>query len=234
VGWFVNNASMGAENVGAPGEMVSLKGIGLGPAVPAAAELVPGRRMRTELAGVSVTFDDVPAPLLSASDREIRALVPNSVLGKDKVTVQTRVRGILANPFEVSVAEAAPGLFTADGSGKGQSAALNQDGVANSVEHPAARGTVVTIYVTGEGPEAAALEDGVLPSRDRPRLPLLPVSVQIGDVTSEVLYAGIAAGLPGVLRLDVRVPQDVFAGSVPVVVTVGSKRTQAATTIAIQ
>ena len=186
------------------------------------------------MAGVRVTFDDVPAPLLLASDLEIRALVPTSVFGKNKVTVQAQVRGILANPFEVDVAEAAPGLFTVDVSGKGQSAALNQDGVLNSVEHPAARGAVVTIYVTGEGLGTPELEHGELPSRERLPRPLLPMFVQIDGVPSEVLYSGAVPGLLGVLQLNVRVPQAVSAGSVPVVVTVGSKTTQAAATLAIQ
>jgi uncharacterized protein (TIGR03437 family) len=234
VRWFVNTASQEAANVSAAGEIVSLKGVGLGPAVPAEPELVPGRRVPTALAGVTVTFDDVAAPLLLASDLEIRALVPNSVFGRDRVTVQTQVRGVLANTFEVDVADAAPGLFTTDGSGKGQSAALNQGGVPNSVEHPAARGTVVSIYVTGEGLGTPELENGELPARERMPRPLLPVFVQIGGVASEVLYSGTVPGLLGVLQIDVRVPQAVSEGSVPVVVTVGSKTTQAAVTLAIR
>ena len=39
----------------------------------------------------------------------------------------------------------------ADSSGQGQAAALNQDGALNSAENPAAAGSVVVLYGTGEG-----------------------------------------------------------------------------------
>jgi uncharacterized protein (TIGR03437 family) len=58
--------------------------------------------------------------------------------------------------------------------------------------------------------------------------------VRIGDVTCEVLDSRAVPGLLGVLELAVRVPQAVSTGSVPVVVTVGSRTTQAAATLAIQ
>ncbi len=99
VSWFVNTASAESANVVAPGEIVSLQGVGLGPAVPVESELVPGGRVPTQLAGVSVTFDGVPAPMLLASDLEIRVIVPNRLSGTDKVRVQAQVRGIPADPF---------------------------------------------------------------------------------------------------------------------------------------
>ena len=100
VSWFVNTASAESANVVAPGEIVSLRGVGLGPAVPVESELVPGGRVPTQLAGVSVTFDGVPAPMLLASDLEIRVIVPNRLSGTEKVRVQAQVRGIPADPFQ--------------------------------------------------------------------------------------------------------------------------------------
>ena len=66
-----------------------------------------------------------------------------------------------------------PGLFTVDGSGSGQVAALNQDGSVNNGANPAKAGSVVTLFATGQGamdgmpPDGQAAQGIVGPSRPR-------------------------------------------------------------------
>lgn len=219
----------------APGEIVSLTGLRLGPTSPEAQQIVIGQRIPAELANVRVLFDGVPAPLLLASQQEIRVIVPQSVAGKDKVTVQLEVDGDNANPYPVRVAGSVPGLFTADGTGTGQAAALNQDDSPNSADRPAARGSIVSLYVTGAGLTTPAIEDGAVPVPGSLPKPILPVSVLVGGIAADVLYAGAAPGLPGVMQMNVRIPAEVSVGStVPVFVTVGGASSQPLATIAVQ
>lgn len=64
--------------------------------------------------------------------------------------------------------------------------------------------------------------------------PVLPVSVKIGGVEAEVVYAGAAPGfVAGVMQLNVRVPLNVALGNVPVVVTIGGFDSQAEVTLSI-
>ena len=49
------------------------------------------------------------------------------------------------------MAVAAPALFSANSSGKGNGAILNQDNTPNSPANPAEKGSVVVLFGTGEG-----------------------------------------------------------------------------------
>jgi uncharacterized protein (TIGR03437 family) len=64
---------------------------------------------------------------------------------------------------------------------------------------------------------------------------LLPVRVTVGGEPAEVLYAGGAPGLvAGVLQVNVRIPSGVAPGEAPVVLRVGSARSQSFVTIAVR
>ena len=75
------------------------------------------------------------------------------------------------------VAPSSPGLFTADSTGHGQAAGLNQDGTANSATNPAHVGDVIVLYATGEGQTSPAGIDGQPASAPAP---VLPLKVTIG------------------------------------------------------
>jgi uncharacterized protein (TIGR03437 family) len=82
---------------------------------------------------------------------QVNAIVPYSVAGKRTVLIQLEYLGILSPPINLPVAIAAPGIFTADGSGKGQISALNQDLSYNSAVSSALAGSVIAFYITGAG-----------------------------------------------------------------------------------
>ena len=63
---------------------------------------------------------------------QIGVIVPYGVTGANaQVAVQTVAA--TSSPFAVAVAAVAPGVFTADGSGRGQASVLHQDGTRNGV-----------------------------------------------------------------------------------------------------
>jgi hypothetical protein len=97
-----------------------------------------------------VTFDNIPAPLLYVGANQINAIVPFEVAGNSSTQIVATVNGA-ASVASQPVVAAAPGIFTVDLTGAGQAVVLNQDGTLNSSTNPAARGSVLTLWVTGMG-----------------------------------------------------------------------------------
>jgi len=195
----------------APGELVTLYGSGLGPG-----QLTTSM---PDLAATQVLFNGVPASVIYSSATQVAAVAPDS-FGGASVEVEVRYQGKSASAFSASVAPSAPALFTADATGKGLAAAINQDGSYNTSTNSAGIGSTISLFVTGAGAP-----------------PLQPVIVTMGGAPAEVQQAGPADGALGVLRIDVRVPSDVFANlrfllgqninvPVPVSVRIGNASSQ--------
>jgi len=207
----------------APGEIVTLFGLGLGPEKLATLELDSTGRVATRLAATRVLLDDQPAPLLFACTSQTSAVAPYVLAGQSSARVRVEYAGVKSNELVVPLSTAAPGVFTADSSGKGPGAILNQDQSLNTVYRPAARGSVVTMFATGEGQTRPEGVDGQVAVGALPR-PVSPVSATIGGLPAEVLYAGAAPGLvAGVLQVNLKIPEALAPGlAVPVVLTVGN------------
>jgi uncharacterized protein (TIGR03437 family) len=218
-----------------PGEIVAVFGEDIGPEQLVPLTIAEDGAIAKSLAGVRLLFDGVPAPLLYVSKTQIGAVVPYAVASRDSTEVQVEYGGVKSVPVEVSVVPANPGLFSLDMSGRGQGAILNQDGSVNSEANPARKGSVVSIYATGEGQTDPWGVDGLVAGH-RPPKPLLPVSITIGGVPAEILYVGGAPTLvAGVLQINVRVPSNAPSGpSIPVVLTIGEASSQQQITMAIR
>jgi uncharacterized protein (TIGR03437 family) len=231
----VVNAASFASGPVAPGEIISLFGSGIGPATPAFAAPVGGAFAPNTLAGVHVTFDGVPAPLLYASAGQVNAVVPYSVAGKSATQLQLEYLGALSSPVMLAVAATDPGIFSLQSSGKGPGAILNaRDESVNSSANPAARGDWVSIYATGAGIMSPASPDGWLTSALAQTA--ASVGVTIGGLPCQINYAGAAPGyVSGLLQINARIPAGVTPGpTIPVQITIGNTSSQAAITLAVR
>jgi uncharacterized protein (TIGR03437 family) len=231
VGGTVNAASF-LEGAVAPGQLVSIFGLNMGPSDGAGAELDESGRLSRAVANTQVWFDDIAAPLLFVRSDQINAQVPYDVAGKSNVVVQVQHNGVFSNPIVVPVGEAAPALFVRSG-GNGQGAILNANSSLNSPGNPAARGSVVMLFATGEGQTSPPGEDGKLATEPLP-VPILPVSVTIGGLPAETTFVGSAPGFAGLLQINARIPAGVAPGdAVSVVVRIGSFATLSVVTMAV-
>jgi uncharacterized protein (TIGR03437 family) len=187
----------------------------------------------TGLGGVqSVLFNGVPGPLLYTTAGQVGAIVPYATTG-GTVLVVAQAAGTASNPFGVGFAPTAPGVFTANGSGRGQAAALNQNLTPNSDSAPASVGSVIALFATGEGQTNPPGVDGRTTGSVIPT-PIAPVSVTIGGVPATVNFAGSAPGvIAGVMQVNAVVPPGV-SGTVPVIITVGAASSQSGVTIAVR
>jgi len=228
-----NGASYAAGAI-SPGMILTVFGSGLGPAGLEPLRLNSGGFVQKALEGTKVLFDGITAPMLYTSRGQIAAVVPYGVAGRSSASMVVEYKGIRSNPVAVPVVAAAPGVFTVSGSGKGQASAANQDGSPNSAANPAARGTVVTFYVTGEGPVTPDGIDGKLTVAPWPA-PTQKVTVQIGGQPAGIQYAGAAPGLvAGLMQVNVVVPPGVSPGAVEVTVTVGDAVSAGGVTIQVK
>ena len=217
-----------------PGEIVTLFGKGIGPKMAYAAQVWNGV-MATKLAGARVWIDDKPAPVVYAYPDQLAVVVPYAIAGKTSVQVQVENLAARTPPFAVPVQSATPAFFTADGSGKGQLAALNQNDSFNSAANPAPPGSVVVLYATGMGALSPAVADGTVISSTPLPVPALSVQVTIGGKTAQVLYAGAAPGLvAGAIQINVSVPTGIPSGDAAVIARVGAASTPAGCTISVQ
>jgi uncharacterized protein (TIGR03437 family) len=236
-GTTVGAVTSGASNLSgpvAPGEVIVIWGSGLGPTplVQYQADangLVPG-----SLGGTSVFVNGVLAPVVYTSANQVAVVVPFGINGSlSQLYVQSQ--NVTSAPFNLSVASQIPGIFTLNGSGTGQAAAIdNKDGSINGAAHPAKVGDYVQLYITGAGQTNPAGTDGLINVGAGP-VPVGAVTVTIGGQTATVNFAGGAPGaVAGVIQVNAQIPSGItVGGAVPVVVQVGTSNSQPGVTLAI-
>src|SRR5207237_3152301 len=103
----VNAGSFLGDRV-APGEVVAIFGLGLGPAELTDMGTTSQGSVPTSLAKTQVFFDGVPVPVLYTSSTQVSAVVPFGALGPT-TKVQVEFDGQMSTPMIVPVVPAAPG-----------------------------------------------------------------------------------------------------------------------------
>jgi len=187
----------------APAEVVTLFGSAIGPDSPATLQLDSSNRITTVLSGARVLFDGAAAPLIRVDSGQITAIVPNSVGGKTRSLVTVERNGQTAASTTVVIGAASPALLTFDPSGTGPCAAVNLDGTLNSASNPAPAGSIVSLFSIGAG--ASGQPDGAVATAAS-SLPA-PVTVVVGPLLAQVLYAGPSPGSTVALtQINVRLP----------------------------
>ncbi len=234
-GGIVNAASLAGGAI-APGELITIFGSNFGPSgLDVAAP--QNNYIPDALNTVHVYFGATRflGRITARSATQINVFVPYEVSMATSVQVIVDVDGVTSTPVTVPVAPSAFGLSTADASGTGQGAIFNQDGSYNSQSNPAARGSIVTMFGTGEGVTAPALPDGALEISTPYSTTQSAVTVMFVDQTATIQYAGAAPFLPtGVFQIDATIPAGVTSGDVPITVSIGGISTTRTATVAVQ
>jgi uncharacterized protein (TIGR03437 family) len=220
----LNGASLLTNSPIAPGAIVSIFGSNFSTGtVSASTEPLP-----TSLAGTSVTFNGVAAPLFYISPTLINAQAPfNMATGLVQVQVQ---RGSSVSAVSTSSAATfSPGIFIMNPA-TGQGAILNSNYSLVSPTAPAHGGEYVAIYTTGLGPVQIPVASGAL----APSMAPFPVTVTlpivtIGGLTAAVAYSGLAPASIGLYQVNVLVPIGLSAGNQPVQISIGGVVSNTAT-----
>jgi uncharacterized protein (TIGR03437 family) len=216
----------------APGGIYSAFGINLADGSNAATAFpVP-----TVLSNSRVALGGRESPLFFAGPTQINGMFPYDLTPNTSYQLSVRRGNRRSNYVEVVLAGTQPSVFTLALSGSGQGSIV--DGARQTVladaSNPVPRGGSVVIYLEGLG----AVNRAVTPGEPAPGSPLAeavaPVSVTIGGLPAQVLFAGLTPGFTGLYQVNAAVPAGVTPGSaVPVVVTAGGL-TSPPVTIAVQ
>ena len=236
----VQNAASFATGPVAPGEIVSIFGTTLGPSTPAYTTIDSTGKVSTNIGNVQVLFNGTAAPLTYVSATQINCVVPYEFASVTSPYVQVKYLGQGSNTPSLQQASTAPGIFAAS-AGQGQGAILNGDNSYNSSTNPAAKGSTIQVFMTGEGlisPQSATgsvtCSAGCATVAQIPK-PVLAVGALINGQPATIAYFGEASGdVSGVLQVDVIIPPNTPSGSVPIVISVGGNASQAGVTVAVQ
>ena len=247
----VTDAASYAMGAISPGEMITIYGLGLGPAVGVPVTIsdpISTTLPASGNAATSVSIDGLPAPLLFVSENQVNCIVPFGVTTGGKVNLSVTYNAISSvSPTQVNAVAANPGLFTMNYSGSGQGAILNfnpatGDYTLNGPTNLAIKGTTwVVLYLTGSGLTNCVNipASGATPASNCNATataanliagdvtPILPVSVTIGGIaaTGATVQAPIGS-VAGLMQVNAPVPAAVASGNVPVVVSLGTAGAQ--------
>jgi astacin len=217
-----------------PGEIITIYTPGFGPDTPAQATPSDGT-YPTILSNTRVLFDGIAAPVLAASKNEITTVVPYRLSYANGSYVQAEYNGQRTARVGIPTDFYSLGVFTNDGTGRGQGRILNEDGTENSPSNPAVKGSLVTLYATGQGDVDLVPVDGAVATKPL-SAPLGSVEVRIGSRTAELVSVGAAEGeIQGLMKVQARIPDTVASGpNVPVVLTIDGQSSQFTVTMAVQ
>ncbi len=234
----ISNAASYVSGSISPGELITIFGSAIGPTTPVQLTLTATGTVSTNIGNVQVLVNGVACPLIYVSSTQVSAVVPYAVAIFQTAQVYVTFLGQSSNAMQEAVATTAPGLFTANASGTGPGAILNQNLSVNSPSNPAAPGSVVVLYLTGEGQTSPAGVTGsvtqALASPPYTPSPLLPVAALVNNSPATIEFAGEAPGIvAGVLQVNVLIPVGTPAGAIPVAVSIGGRFTQNGVTVSV-
>jgi uncharacterized protein (TIGR03437 family) len=191
----------------------------------------------------------IPAFMLFVGEKQVNVQVPSipgSFVGRVQVqAVFNRGQGaneVRGNRVSVNLQSLGPALFTFS---DGRSAAAILSAVPGGApvgalgqfpgSRPARPGDIVLLYGTGFGRTQGNLEPGALATGPDPLA--TSIGVRIGGLAlspGDVLYAGAAPGFAGLQQFNIRIPNGLGTGDVPVVLIAGALETQAGVTLRLE
>ncbi len=214
----VNGASFTTQAV-APGTIVSLFGTDLA-ATTQSAVVLP---LPNQLAGTTVTFNQIRAPLLFVSPTQVNLQVPFEISGPT-VSIVVSTAGGNSRPLVLSSASTSPGMFTRSQTGKGEVTVVHADFRPVTLGDPAEPAEVVSLFATGLGQVEPSIPSGVPAGAGRLYATVVSPIVLVDGLPAAVTFSGLAPGFVGLYQINFQVPATVARGSAVSVTLVADGR----------
>jgi uncharacterized protein (TIGR03437 family) len=232
---LVANAEGGVATI-APNTWVEIKGSNLSPAgdtrIWQSSDFV-NNQLPTNLDGVSVTVNGVPAYVYYISPTQVNILTPpNPISGS--VPVQVSNNGVSSANFMVQAQAQSPSFFVFGGgpyiaATHVNGSYLGPTSLYPGLTTPAQPGETIVMYANGFGPTSTPVVSGS--ETQSGTLSPTPV-ITIGGVTATVTFAGLVA--PGEFQFNVIVPPSLANGDQPTMAMYNGLTTQTGTLITVQ
>lgn len=167
-----------------------------GPVAPGSLISIFGSNLAPE---VTLSIGGIPCPLLFVSPSQINAQVPfETAYGSTIAVLQAPQTPTAA--IAVTVAPAAPGIFAVG-------------------QNPARAGSLISVYLTGQGAVAPAIATGASAPSSPLAQAVYPIVATIGGRAAEVIHSGLSPGSIGLFQATIRVPA-LRTGSYPLSIKV--------------
>lgn len=184
----------------------------------------------TSLGGAMVMVDGAAAPLVFVAESQINFQAPSG-LAPGRYPISIMVNGSAVATGNLDTFPANPGIFILDPADPLEpGAVLNQDNSINGPDNPAAQGSTIIIYGTGQGEVDNPVADGTASGSD-------PLSSVVGETKAfiaaqeaTVSFSGLAPGFVGLWQVNAVLPDGV-SGRTAVFVQVGGGLTSNAVSI---
>ena len=230
-GGVVSAASYAANQPLAPGSFAAIFGSNLSSGLSVSTQLP----LDVQLGGTSVLMAGEQLPLLFASNQQVNVVLPYDIPVNSTQQLIVMMGATISIPQPVVIASAQPAVFSQDGSGSGAAiiTAYQPDGTLLPAGSPITAGDVITIYCSGLG----AVSPPVPAGSPAPASPLSmttnPVTVTVGGVQAQVLFAGLAPMFAQLYQVNFIIPAGVPPGNAATLLTAGGQQS-APVTIPLQ
>ena len=209
----------------APGEFVTISGSGVGP-LQEVRVVMDGTRASApkQLEGTRVLFDGEAAALVSVAENRIVAQVPYAVGERSYTKLRVEVGGQTTDERTFQVVRAQPvAISGAAGRAGYNNAVFNADFGLNSVLHPARRGDVVSVFLSGAGRLEGIVDESLALRDPVPTLGSTVAAYISGAGRQTVEFAGGVAGqLPGLVQVNIRIaPEFPYHGRMQLEIQIG-------------
>src|SRR5258708_1604037 len=215
----VNGASFTAGAPVTPGSIVSIFGSNLASAM-SHADTIP---LTASLGGVSVTFNNEPAPLFFAGPQQINAQVPWDIPPGMPANVTVTAPGG-SSQAQVNMALASPGVFTLNFGAGPAIVQNNADGtfawppntVPGLITHPAKIGDFIIIYANGLGAVDRPVNNGDKPPAGALTNTLTQPTILLGGVAvpaDHVTFSGLNPNFVALNQINVKIPDGTPTGN---------------------
>ena len=175
------------------------------------------------LGGTSVAVSGKLVPLFYVSPGQINFQLPDDIaLGSATLIVTSG--GASSAPFAFAVAAAAPGILQF---GVNRAVAQNADFTVNNSDNPAAAGTAITVYFTGQGDVDNPVPAGSATPAEPLARPVFASTAKIGGQDAQILFIGLTPGFIGLAQANIVIPS-LASGDYPLVITIGGTASNSA------
>ena len=248
-GGVLNAASFTKGQAVTPGSLVSIFGTNLASSL-ASADTIP---LSTTLGNVSVSFNNIAAPLLfvnhdAANGDQVNAQLPWNALPAGTQTGNVNVvvtrNGQASAPVSVPVGPVSPGIFAVN-FGTGNAIAYgNSDGIIAAAPgaipglttHPAKIGdqSTLVILATGLGAVDPPVATGNVVTDGQLHKTTTTPQVLVGNVPAQVVFSGMTPQFVGVYQINIIIQPGTPTGDkVPLQISMGGITTTNQVTIAV-
>jgi len=185
-----------------------------------------GNNLPTQLDGVSVTIDGIPAYVEYISPTQINVLAPaDPATGPVNVVVTNN--GYSSAPATAQLQSVAPAFFISPTYDVNASVIPGYIPVTSAA--PAMPGDLVVLWCTGFGPTIPPDPIGAIVT-GAPATTMTPV-VTVGDMTVPVISSVMTPGTVGLYQITIRLPDNVPTGTPAIQASIDGKQTSSGVTL---